>query len=80
MGAAAGQEAESLEELAPSPTAKGGAKITFEEAEEQAWNEIEAYLRSMPAYDMQDLVANLLTACSRYPALRLPISAVETPQ
>jgi restriction system protein len=36
--------------------------ITFEEAEEQAWNEIENYLRTMPPYDLQKLVAALLKA------------------
>jgi hypothetical protein len=38
------QEAESLEELSPADTATAEAKATFEQAEEQAWNEIEAYL------------------------------------
>lgn len=38
------------------------AAITFEEAEEQAWGEIEEYLRSMPPYDLQKLVAALLKA------------------
>jgi len=36
------------------------ASITFEEAEEQAWAEIETYLTSMNPYDFQDLVAALL--------------------
>jgi restriction system protein len=34
--------------------------ITFEQAEEQAWGEIEQYLREMNPYDFQDLVAGLL--------------------
>jgi restriction system protein len=38
------------------------ASVTFEQAEEQAWGEIEQYLRSMPPYDFQDLVADLLRA------------------
>ncbi len=38
------------------------ARITFEEAEEQAWVEIEQYLRGMKPYDFQDLVAALLRA------------------
>lgn len=38
------------------------ATITFEEAEEQAWDEIERFLRSMPPYDLQKLVAALLKA------------------
>lgn len=38
------------------------ASITFERAEEQAWEEIGAYLRSMPPYEFQELVAELLRA------------------
>ncbi|MGC1239551.1 MAG: restriction endonuclease [Acidimicrobiales bacterium] len=33
---------------------------TLEEAEESAWSEISTYLRAMPPYDFQDLVAALL--------------------
>lgn len=36
--------------------------VTFEQAEEQAWTEIEQHLRKMPPYDFQDLVADLLRA------------------
>ena len=36
--------------------------VTFEEAEEQAWSEIETYLRNMNPYDFQKLVAALLRA------------------
>lgn len=38
------------------------ASVTFEQAEEQAWSEIEQYLRKMAPYDFQDLVADLLRA------------------
>lgn len=38
------------------------ATITFEEAEEQAWGEIEDYLRNMNPYEFQKLVASLLKA------------------
>ncbi|MGB2806013.1 MAG: restriction endonuclease [Candidatus Zixiibacteriota bacterium] len=38
------------------------AKITFEQAEEQAWQEIQEYLAEMNPYDFQDLVASLLRA------------------
>lgn len=38
------------------------AKITFEEAEEQAWKEIATYLEDIDPYDFQDLVAALLEA------------------
>lgn len=43
----------------PSGT-QDSAAVTFEAAEEQAWGEIEQYLRKMPPYDFQDLVAELL--------------------
>lgn len=56
------QEADSLEELSPTVTAKAEASVTFEQAEEQAWNEIDSYLRAMPPYELQDLVADLLKA------------------
>jgi restriction system protein len=36
--------------------------VTFEEAEEQAWGEIEQHLRSMNPFDFQDMVADLLKA------------------
>jgi restriction system protein len=39
-----------------------GAVITFEQAEEQAWAEIEQYLRGMQPYEFQKLVASLLRA------------------
>ncbi len=50
-----------------NPDPEGGtsaevASITFEKAEEQAWEEIGGYLRSMPPYEFQDLVADLLRA------------------
>jgi len=42
------------------------ATITYEEAEEQAWGEIERYLRGMNPYDFQRLVADLLQAMGYY--------------
>jgi restriction system protein len=36
--------------------------IAFEEAEEAAWSAIEAYLVAIPPYDLQELVAALLSA------------------
>jgi restriction system protein len=36
--------------------------VTFEEAEELAWSEVETYLRNMNPYDFQKLVAALLRA------------------
>lgn len=38
--------------------------ITFEQAEEQAWQEIEQFLKEMNPYDFQELVASLLRAMS----------------
>lgn len=38
----------------------GTARITFDQAEEQAWNEVEQYLRGIPWLDFQELVASLL--------------------
>lgn len=56
-----GSEPETVEE--PDDSVSGKAvSITFEQAEEQAWGEIEQYLREMNPYDFQDLVASLLVA------------------
>ncbi len=51
------QEGESQE----PPTGKT-ARITFEEAEEQAWTEIEQYAGGMKPHEFQELVASLLRA------------------
>lgn len=50
--------------LQPEDTGAKAVSITFEEAEEQAWTEIEKFLRLMNPYDFQDLVADLLRAMS----------------
>lgn len=59
QSALAGVEAD-----AGNSTDDGGrsSAITFEQAEEQAWAEIEQYLRNLPPYEFQDLVASLLRA------------------
>jgi restriction system protein len=44
------------------PSDERVATITFEEAEEQAWEEIATYLEKIDPYDLQDLVAALLEA------------------
>lgn len=50
-------------EVEPEASAdERGATITFEEANEQAWNEISAYLENIDPYILQDLVAALLEA------------------
>jgi len=43
-------------------SADKSASITFEQAEEQAWGEIEQFLGAMNPYDFQELVADLLRA------------------
>lgn len=45
---------------------------TLEEAEEAAWGEIDAYLRQMPPYEFQDLVATLLEAMGYHVAWSAP--------
>jgi restriction system protein len=47
-------------------SAAKAVSITFEEAEEHAWAEISQYLRNMPPYEFQDLVADLLRAMGYY--------------
>lgn len=44
------------------PDTRVAAKVTFEEAEEQAWEEIAAYLQTIDPYSLQELVASLLQA------------------
>lgn len=45
-----------------TPEDDGVASVTLEQAEETAWAEIESYLRRMPPYPFQELVAALLEA------------------
>ncbi len=45
---------------AADETSGKAASITYEEAEEQAWAEIDTYLRGMNPYEFQELVAALL--------------------
>lgn len=42
--------------------------VTFEEAEEQAWDAIEAFLQVMPPYEVQELIADLLRAMDYFVA------------
>jgi restriction system protein len=46
----------------PGTAAESSTTITFEQADEQAWTEIEKYLLAMNPYDFQHLVADLLKA------------------
>jgi restriction system protein len=54
------------EEAPADETGAKAAIITFEEAEEQAWREIQQYLEKMKPYDFQELVASLLRAMGYY--------------
>lgn len=58
----ASDPSDSLNELAPAETASAEASVTFEQAEEQAWSEIEMHVRAMHPYEFQDMVADLLKA------------------
>ena len=44
----------------PAPGGAVAATITFEQAQDQAWGEIERHLGAMPPFDFQELVAELL--------------------
>lgn len=46
--------------------------VTFEKAEEQAWNEIEEFIKSKNPYEFQDMVGNLLTAMGYFVAWIAP--------
>ena len=48
------------------------AKITYEQAEEQAWEEIGVFLEEIDPYDFQDLVAALLEAMNYHVAWTSP--------
>jgi restriction system protein len=48
------------------------AAVTLERAQEEAWSEIERYLRAMPPYQFQELVASLLRAMSYHVAWVAP--------
>lgn len=55
---AAQPEEETVEEASQEKE----ASITLEQAEEQAWREIQTYLENIDPYDLQNLVASLLEA------------------
>ena len=63
------------DDMGPEPSDdEDGAtpSVTIEEAEENAWREIEDYLTSMPPYDFQQLVAALLRAMGYHVAWIAP--------
>jgi restriction system protein len=49
-----------------------GVSVTFDQAEEQAWAEIDHYLHEMNPYDFQELVAGLLRAMGYHVAWVAP--------
>lgn len=50
----------------PEEASEKDARVTYEQAEEQAWEEIETFVGAMPPYEFQDLVSNLLKALGYY--------------
>jgi restriction system protein len=56
------QPVESVEEVSEEETPGKVATVTLEQAEEDAWNEIDQYLSTINPYEFQDLVAALLRA------------------
>lgn len=64
-------EPETTEEAA-DPVSGKAASVTFEEADEQAWEEIERYVGVMPPYEFQKLVGDLLQAMGYHVAWIAP--------
>jgi restriction system protein len=62
-----GAAQELAEPVADTDDAEKSSSITFEQAEEQSWGEIDAYLTAMDPYEFQKLVADLLKAMGYYP-------------
>lgn len=56
------KQPEHIEKKVEEEVGEKKATITFEEAEEQSWGEIEEYLQNLPPYEFQKLVASLLQA------------------
>ena len=56
-----GPTSETLDREEGEPESKS-VSITFEEAEEQSWKEVEQFLRLIPPYEFQELVGSLLRA------------------
>ena len=69
-GQIAAEPEPSTDLVADSPEKSAG--ITFEQAEEQAWGEIEAHVAAMDPYEVQKLVADLLKAMGYYPSWVAP--------
>lgn len=61
-----------VDQAAPIDDLPSSASFTYEEAEEQAWGQIEAHLAVMDPYEFQKLVADLLKAMGYYPTWVAP--------
>ena len=61
---AAENEGEDAPEIAGT---EKSASITRDQAEEESWKEIEAYLKAMPPYEFQELIADLLGRVDKVP-------------
>lgn len=59
-------------DLEPEETVEKETSITYEQAEEVAWEEIRAHLENMNPYEFQDLVAELLEAMGYHSAWVAP--------
>lgn len=60
------------EELGAEESESREAALTLEQAEEQAWSEVQTHLANMPPYEVQQLVGALLTAMGYYVAWIAP--------
>lgn len=60
------QPVEEVEDTPEESSANKTASITLDQAEGLAWSAIEQYVRVMPPYEFQDLVADLLRAMGYY--------------
>jgi len=60
------------EEIPDTPAGDQISRVTLEEAEEKAWEEVERHLGSFPPYDLQDLVAGLLRAMEYHVSYTAP--------
>ena len=59
-------------DVEPADIEGASAAVTLERAQEDAWSEIERYLRAMPPYQFQELVASLLRAMGYHVAWVAP--------
>lgn len=67
-----GQPSTDADEVPDEGTSAKAVSVTFEQAEEQAWNEIEAHLHGMQPFEFQKLVASLIQAMGYHVAWVAP--------